>query len=614
MDTTAPSITCPANTTVECDADSSSTATSNATATDNCDPAPVIIQSDSVADGTCPQASVITRTWTATDDCGNTSSCDQTITVTDTTVPVITCPADTTVNCNPAPGNADCLGAIVGIVGSTDVSATGSATATDTCDPNPAVSSSSSVAAGSCLQEKVITRTWTATDNCGNVSSCAQVITVVDDTAPVMTCPDDLTVNCEDDLTVPAGSATDNCDLAPDILHPARVAAGSCPQDTVITRTWTTADDCGNASSCVQIVTVVDNEAPVITCPDDTTVECLSAGSGANCIADLFTVIVSTDPSNTGSATATDNCDSPSVSYSDTLTAGTCPQENVITRSWTAADACGNSSSSCDQVITVVDNTAPTITCPADVTVDCEDDSSSAGTGSASATDNCDSDVTVTESDSVAGGTCAQESVITRTWTATDDCGNASSCNQTVTVVDNEAPVITCPADVTVACMAPAGGANCLADLEGIAASTDSSVTGSATASDNCGTPSIVFSDSVATGSCPQEDEITRTWTATDECGNVSNCDQIINVVDNSAPIITCPVNSTVNCEDDSSSANTGVATATDNCDNDVTISESDSAASGSCPQENVITRTWSAEEACGNSSRCDQKERMSDV
>ena len=202
--------------------------------------------------------------------------------------------------------------------------------------------------------------------------------------------------------------------------------------------TWTTADDCGNASSCVQIVTVVDNEAPVITCPDDTTVECLSAGSGANCIADFFTVIVSTDPSNTGSATATDNCDSPSVSYSDTLTSGTCPQENVITRSWTAADGCANSSS-CDQVIIVVDNTAPIITCPADVTVDCEDDSSSAGTGSASATDNCDNDVTVTESDSVAGGTCAQESVITRTWSGTDDCGNASSCYQTIKVVDNGA-------------------------------------------------------------------------------------------------------------------------------------------------------------------------------
>ena len=40
--------------------------------------------------------------------------------------------------------------------------------------------------------------------------------------------------------------------------------------------------------------------------------------------------------------------------------------------------------------------------------------------------------------------------VITRTWTATDDCGNASTCMQTITVEDMTAPVITCPADATV--------------------------------------------------------------------------------------------------------------------------------------------------------------------
>ncbi len=63
-------------------------------------------------------------------------------------------------------------------------------------------------------------------------------------------------------------------------------------------------------------------------------------------------------------------------------------------------------------------------------------------------TDNCDPDPTLTSSDSAAAGSCPQESVITRTWTATDACGNSSSCEQTITVVDTTDPVITCPDDI----------------------------------------------------------------------------------------------------------------------------------------------------------------------
>ncbi len=502
---------------------------------------------------------------------------------------------------------ADCLGDILDISANTDPATAGSATATDNCDNAPAITFSDSIAAGSCPQERTVTRTWTATDDCGNASNCDQVITVVDDEAPVMSCPADVTVNCEDDVTPPAVTATDNCDNDVTITFNASVADGSCPQEEVITRTWVAEDDCGNSLTCVQVVTVVDDEAPAITCPDDITVECTPGIGTADCLGDLISIALNTSLEITGNPTVSDNCDTDlDVDLSDSTAAGSCPQEKVITRTWTATDDCGNSSD-CDQVVTVVDNTAPVITCPADTTVNCEDDSSSAATGSATATDNCDNGVSITEGDSVAAGSCPQEEVITRTWTATDDCGNASSCDQVVTVVDDEAPAITCPANSTVECMPSAGTADCLGGLATIAASTGLGVTGSATATDNCGTPAIDFSDSVAAGSCPQEKEITRTWTATDECGNSSACDQIINVVDVTAPAITCPADTTVNCEDDSSSANTGSASATDNCDNEIDIVESDNVASGSCPQEEVITRTWTATDDCGNSSSCDQ-------
>ena len=142
--------------------------------------------------------------------------------------------------------------------------------------------------------------------------------------------------------------------------------------------------------------------------------------------------------------------------------------------------------------------------------------------------------------------------MISRTWTATDNCLNASTCLQTITVQDITAPVITCPADITLNCEDPAVPAS----------------TGTATATDNCdAAPVITFADVTSPGSCAGNYVISRTWTATDNCLNASTCLQTITVQDITAPVITCPADLTINCEDPSSPASMGTATATDNCD-----------------------------------------------
>ena len=90
---------------------------------------------------------------------------------------------------------------------------------------------------------------------------------------------------------------------------------------------------------------------------------------------------------------------------------------------------------------------------------------------------------------------------ITRTWVATDACGNSNTCAQTIVVEDSAAPIISCPMDVTIQC----------------SGSTDPMSTGNATASDNCDiSPLVTFSDVTAGGTCPQGVAITRTWVATD--------------------------------------------------------------------------------------------------
>ena len=82
--------------------------------------------------------------------------------------------------------------------------------------------------------------------------------------------------------------------------------------------------------------------------------------------------------------------------------------------------------------------------------------------GEATATDNCDDpiDITILYADGVVGGVCTGESVITRTWTATDVCGNSSSCVQTITTEDTTVPDLTCPSNTVAECsddLTPAG-------------------------------------------------------------------------------------------------------------------------------------------------------------
>jgi uncharacterized repeat protein (TIGR01451 family) len=120
VDTTPPLITCPSNTTIECDQSPDPVLTGSASATDVCDSSPAISFSDTVEPGTCSDEHTITRTWTATDASFNSSSCVQTIEVVDTTPPEIQCNAQPTITPPDAP-----------------ISFT--ATAIDNCDDSPAV-------------------------------------------------------------------------------------------------------------------------------------------------------------------------------------------------------------------------------------------------------------------------------------------------------------------------------------------------------------------------------------------------------------------------------------------------------------------------------------------
>ncbi len=519
VDLVKPTITVPANITVNCGASTApSSCGGSATGTDNC--SSVTVSYTDVTNG-----NVISRTWKTTDASGNSSTGVQTITIIDNVKPVISDPSDISVSCGSSTTPSGC-GSV--------------ATATDNCS-TPVVTYTD-VTVGN-----KITRTWKATDAAGNFSTSTQIITIVDNTKPVLTEPNDITVSCGS-ATSPSvtgnATATDNCSAVTITYRDEPYNA------TTIKRYWKATDASGNFSEAYQKITVSDNVKPVITDPADVSVNCGS----------------STLPSATGTATATDNCSSATVTYSD-ATSG-----NVITRTWKATDAAGNFSTG-TQTITIVDNVKPVLSVPGNITVSCGASTTPSGCNStATATDNCSS-ATVTYSDATSGN------VITRTWKATDASGNFSTGTQTITVIDNVKPVLSVPGNITVSCGS---------------STTPSGCNSSATATDNCSTPVVTYTD-VTSGNV-----ITRTWKATDAAGNFSTGNQTVTIVDNVKPVITDPADNVVNCGSSTLPSATGTATATDNCSTPV-VTYTD-VTSG-----NVITRTWKATDAAGNFSTATQ-------
>src|SRR5204863_75000 len=117
----------------------------------------------------------------------------------------------------------------------------------------------------------------------------------------------------------------------------------------------------------------------------------------------------------------------------------------------------------------------------------------------------------------------------TRTWNATDACGNAAAAvSRTVSwTVDTIAPVITAT-----------GTTLTLPDCHPTASAIDSAL-GTATASDACGSVTPIATTSTVTiNGCSRSQ--TRTWNVTDACGNVAAAVSrtVTWMVDTMAPVI----------------------------------------------------------------------------
>ena len=484
------------------------------TATDACGAVDLSVSDADASD--CDDGSVIERTWVAVDNCGNTAEFVQMIVLDDEAAPTITVnhPAfegassgdEVVVPADCASGNEYALPDIANLIEVTDAcTGDGEATITVALDEE-----------GSCEVGFLyaLTLTIEAADACGNTTTATYLLKVQDMEGPDFTgTPASLTLDCGE--AYPDPTVVDACGglISLSVEDSGDPDVCNATGDPMI-RTWTAEDACGNISTFVQSIYIVDNTPPVfVGLPDD---ECIEDG------------VIPDAPE----VTAVDDCDgeAAAVEMVETVENGDCGQ--VVTRTWTTTDACGNEASAVQYLIET-DTEAPSIefihpdldhlSSGATLEMSCvnfqDDNVPDYDASAVSVSDNCAADIAVGFTYELVGlGDCLTDGYLERyklTWTATDPCGNSSSVELYVNAIDNSPPVVF---------ERPASVVNLYCD-EPIPAPMELFVV------DNCSGVTVDYVEETTYPS-PGMTAIGRTWTATDDCGNTEIVTQWIKIQD----------------------------------------------------------------------------------
>ncbi|MCA1752332.1 MAG: HYR domain-containing protein, partial [Flavobacteriales bacterium] len=444
---------------------------------------------------------VTQMTFTVSNDEGDTNSCTFFVIVEDQEDPVFDCPDDITVDA----AENECSAIVTFDLPD----------ATDNCG-EPSVFQFGGLPSGSAFPAGENSVDFQALDAEGNSAFCRVVINVIDISAPVIDCPDDIVVEVTDDCdavvnyTAPVG--TDICGDAT-TAQTGGLGSGSTFPIGTTTEEYTVTDEEGNTASCSFTVTVTDVAPPEITCPADIEI----AAAPGDCDA----VVSFADPA------VTDNCPGETL----TQTAGPASDEifptGETTVTFTATDAAGNTAE-CSFTVTVTEDEDPEITCPGDITVDNDPAECSAVVNytAPEGTDNCPGANTELTAGIGSGGIFPVGTTV-ETYTVTDASGNTAECSFEVTVNDIEAPVFDCPEDIT-AETAP-----------GLCEVVVSFVDPDAT--DNCSAVTVTQTEGPVSGSAFPVGSTEITFTAEDEDGNTSACTFNVVVTDEEAPDIDCP-------------------------------------------------------------------------
>lgn len=411
-------------------------------------------------------------------------------------------------------------------------------------------------------------RNFHAVDLCGNENSAFQIVDVIDTVAPVLdNLPMDTVIACDADLPEHNVTAFDACTEV-SLNVQVDTLTIECPGTFTLIRTFTATDACGTSAQEQQTIEVIDTVAPVTDLMPEVTILCDEA--------------LPTDL-----PMAEDACSNPVTVelFSVDSVQGACPQAWEVTRTFLATDACGNTALS-SQLVHVVDTLAPVLVLGLDsVTLEC---GSPLPVNLPTYADACDPMVNVMElMPDTLPGACPGEYTVTRHFEATDACGNASTTSQTVTFIDTGAPEFDfVPGPVTIQC-------------------DESLPTDLPTALDDCSGPVsiVLLSVDSAQGACPQAWEVTRTFLATDACGNEQQATQMVTIEDTTAPEIdasTVPEDAFFSCSVEHPTCADFDVLAFDNCGETAVDCAVDTIPTA-CPATFTLAMTFTATDECAN-------------
>ncbi|PWU20576.1 MAG: hypothetical protein C5B50_03685 [Verrucomicrobia bacterium] len=262
------------------------------------------------------------------------------------------------------------------------------------------------------------TRTWQVVDCCSNTATCSQTVTIQDTTPPVVSCAPGIGVICGTPWSFTPPTAYDACCGTNVTISVLSTVTNGHPCNLLVTRTWTITDCCGNSTNCSQSIQI-GGGGLTLTCASNKTVECGTEwtfdppNASAPCCGTNFSVLVLNTVTNPGPT-------------------GTICGE-TITRTWQAVDCCQDTLT-CSQTVTVQDTRPPVLTCVSNKTVACGTQWTFDRPTAYDAC--CGTNVTIIVLSTVtnynSGSLCSP--TITRTWQATDCCGNSITCSQSVSV------------------------------------------------------------------------------------------------------------------------------------------------------------------------------------
>jgi hypothetical protein len=543
-DDVPPVVSVPADMTVEATGPSGATVGYVASAMDNVDGA--ITPTCAPASGSTFPLGTTPVTCTATDAAGNTGSASFDVAVVDTTGPAISGLSNLTVEAQ------DSSGATV----------TFAPTATDLVDgPRPV---SCSPPSGSTFSIGTDSVSCTSQDATGNTTFGTFDVIVEDTTDPVLTLPADITAEATGPGGAPVSYTASAADSVDGSITPvcAPPSGSTFPLGNTIV-SCTATDAAGNDTTGTFTVSVVDTTPPVLTVPDDMTVEA-DGPSG--------TVV-------TYSASAVDLVDGSVPALCDVPSGSTFPLGSTLV-TCTATDDEANTSSA-SFTVTVADDTPPHVAVPPDPTVEATGPSGAIVTYTASASDVVDGTVPVTCAPASGSTFAVGDTAVT--CSATDAEGNTGSASFTVHVVDTTAPVLTGDG-VTAEATGPSG-----APVSFTVTATDV-VDGAVPVT--CTPPSgSTFPLGTTMVACE----------ATDAHGNTGTTTLPVTVEDTTAPALTLPANMTVAATSGSGATVSYSASASDVVDGAVPVSCAPP--SGSTFPIGTTTVTCSATDAAENTS-----------